>query len=80
MKLKVEESFLSNQGLNEEKEWALYEIYINNSKVFSVKHDSTQPNKNTLFDNFEDCYNILPLLKKFYDYGKENVDIEFKIK
>lgn len=80
MKIKVEESFLSNQGLNENNEWASYELYIDNDKVFSVKHDTNTPNKNTLFDNFKDCYDIITLLKTFYEYGKNNVDIEFKLK
>ena len=81
MKLIIEESFNSNQGFStEENEWATYDIFINNENVFSVKHDNRTVKNNTLFDNFGDCLNIIPLLKKFYDFGKNNIDIEFKLK
>lgn len=81
MKIIIEESFKSNQGISsKENEWATYDIFVNSENVFSVKHDSKALKKNTLFDNFEDCLNIIPLLKKFYDFGKNNVDIEFKLR
>lgn len=80
MKVKVEENFLTNQGLNQREEWAQYELYIDDKKVFSVGHNTSNPKDNTLFNNFKDCYDIVSLLKTFYEYGKNNVELEFKIK
>lgn len=78
--MKIEESFLTNQGLNETYEWAEYKLFIDNKEIFSVKHDDRTPQDNTLFNNFKDCYNIISLLKQAYEAGKNNVDIEFGLK
>ena len=79
-KVLVEEEFLSNQGCSEEYEWASYELYVDGEEVLNFKHNTEVPEENTLFHNFKDCLNILPLLETFYNLGKNNIDIEFKLK
>lgn len=76
----LEESFLTNQGIDSEHEWAEYKIFADNKEIFSVKHDTNDKDNNTLFENFKDCYNIINLLKQFHEYGKQGIELEFKIK
>lgn len=78
--MKIEESFLTNQSLNNNHEWAEYKLFIDGEEMFSVKHDTNTPNDNTLFNNFKDCYNLPLILKQVYEAGKNNIDIEFGIK
>ena len=78
--MKVEESFLTNQGIDKNHEWAEYKLFIDNKEVFAVKHDINTPEKNTLFDNFKDCYNIISILKQVYEAGKNNVELEFGLR
>lgn len=78
--MKVLESFKSNQGVNNDNEYAEYKIYIDENEIFSVHHNSKTPTENTLFNNFKDCYNIMCLLKDFYELGRSGVELEFGIK
>lgn len=78
--MKIEESFLTNQGIDKNHEWAEYKLFIDNKEVFAVKHDTNTPEKNTLFDNFKDCYNIISILKQVYEAGKNNVELEFGLR
>ena len=78
--MKIQESFLTNQGLNKEHEWAEYKLFMDNKEVFSVKHDTNNPEDNTLFTNFKDCYNIVTLLQQVYEAGKNNVQVEFGLR
>lgn len=55
-------------------------MFIDNKEVFAVKHDTNIPEKNTLFDNFKDCYNIISILKQVYEAGKNNVELEFGLR
>lgn len=72
--MQIKEEFITKNNTE------TYNIYFNDNQVFSVKHDLYTSDKNTLFDNFKDCYNVLMLLKKVYELGKNNVNIEFSIK
>lgn len=72
--MKIEEEFITNKTIEE------YNIYFDGQEVFSVKHDLLNKKENTLFDNFNDTYNIIMLLKKVYDLGKKNIDIDFCIR
>lgn len=78
--MKIEESLLTNQGIDENHEWAEYKLFIDNKEVFTVKHDTNSPEDNTLFTNFKDCYNIMTLLQQVYEAGKNNVQVEFGLR
>ena len=87
--IKVEESLLSNQGVinvfskeqeDDTYEWAECKIYENDKVIFDVSHCAGSPEDNTLWRNFSDCYNVMCLLEKFYNYGLEGKKIVFGMK
>lgn len=87
--IKVEESLLSNQGVvniysqeNESKnnEWAECKIFENGKVIFEVSHDTSSPQDNNLWRNFSDCYNVMCLLKRFYQYGLDGKQVVFGMK
>lgn len=83
--IKVEESLLSNQGIKvystdgeaDNYEWAECKIYENDKLIFDVSHSYWTPENNTLWRNFSDCYNVICLLQKFYQYGLEGKQVTF---
>lgn len=78
--MKIEESLLTNQGIDENHEWAEYKLFIDDKEVFTVKHDTNTPEENTLFYNFKDCYNMISILKQVYEAGRNNVELEFGLR
>lgn len=87
--IKIEESLLSNQGVidvtsssSEDKyfEWAECKIYENDIPIFEVYHSDGSPEDNNLWRNFKDCYNVICLLEKFYNYGLEGKKVTFGMK
>lgn len=76
--IKIEESLFSNQGIDtQDKEWAEYKIFENDQIIFEVSHSNQSPEKNNLWSNFRDCYNVICLLKRFYNYGLQGKTITF---
>lgn len=59
-------------------EWDSLEIFENNESIFYVNDSVFDASDNTLRRNFSDCHNICDLLKKFYEYGKKGVIIDFE--
>lgn len=87
--IRVEESLLSNQGIinvysqdteDDNYEWAECKIYEDNKLIFNVFHDSGCPEDNNLWRNFSDCYNVICLLERFYQYGLEGKQVVFGMK
>lgn len=87
--IKIEESLLSNQGVinvtsqsskDNNFEWAECRIYENDIPIFEVCHSEDSPEDNNLWRNFSDCYNVICLLEKFYNYGLEGKKVTFGMK
>lgn len=47
-------------------------------KVLLKVWETEYSEDNTLWRNFQDCYNIMWMLKKVYELGKNGVEITFK--
>lgn len=52
------------------------EIYINGKLIFSVSDG--EPEDNSLYRNFSDCYSVVTLLEQFYILGKNGYSVKFK--
>ena len=52
------------------------DIFIDEKQVFAV-HDG-EPEDNNLSRNFSDCWNIHKLIKKAFEAGKNNEELEIE--
>lgn len=64
-------------GYDEESMISSITIYFDDKPVFDVEETEYQED-NTLWRNFQDCYNVLWMLKKVYELGKQWVEIIFE--
>lgn len=62
-----------------DKSYEALEITIDDTYKFAVHNNADEPEGNTLSENFSDCYDIVEMLEKAYNAGKNGEEFELDI-